>query len=132
MPSRSRTLARKPKTIEPKSRKAGSETIRGLGLLPEWNLADLYPGLDSPEIKRDLDRADAYSVAFEETFKGVGVTLIALASALGLRELDGPLDGAIYGGVVGLGSPLNLSEKVIHRITITPMMVAVIASAFLV
>ena len=74
MPTRSRTLARKPKTVEPKSRKVsrqGSGTaVRGIGQLPEWNLADLYPGLDSPEIKRDLDRADSYSTAFEEAFKG--------------------------------------------------------------
>jgi oligoendopeptidase F len=41
-----------------------------LGALPEWNLTDLYPAIDAPEIKRDLDRADAESVAFEETYKG--------------------------------------------------------------
>src|SRR5262249_11488754 len=38
--------------------------------LPEWNLADLYAGLDAPEIKRDLDRVDADSLAFEEDYKG--------------------------------------------------------------
>ena len=38
--------------------------------LPEWNLADLYAGLDAPEIKRDLDRVDADSLAFEEAYKG--------------------------------------------------------------
>jgi oligoendopeptidase F len=41
-----------------------------LGALPEWNLADLYAGLDDPAIKRDLDRSDAESVAFEESYKG--------------------------------------------------------------
>ena len=41
-----------------------------LGKLPEWNLADLYAGLDDPAVKRDLDRADAESMAFEEAFKG--------------------------------------------------------------
>ena len=25
-----------------------------LGVLPEWNLADLYPGMEAPEFKRDL------------------------------------------------------------------------------
>ena len=25
-----------------------------LGILPEWNLADLYPGMEAPEFKRDL------------------------------------------------------------------------------
>ena len=38
--------------------------------LPEWNLADLYPGLDAPEVKRDLDRVDADCLAFEEAYKG--------------------------------------------------------------
>lgn len=41
-----------------------------LGALPEWDLKDLYPGLDSPEIKRDLEQADAECVAFEQDFKG--------------------------------------------------------------
>jgi oligoendopeptidase F len=36
--------------------------------LPEWNLADLYGGIDDPQVKRDLDRADAESVAFEEAY----------------------------------------------------------------
>jgi len=41
-----------------------------LGALPEWNLKDLYPGLDSPEVKRDLERADADCGLFEDTYKG--------------------------------------------------------------
>jgi oligoendopeptidase F len=41
-----------------------------LGRLPEWNLADLYPGIDAPEVKRDLARADADCVAFAEAYKG--------------------------------------------------------------
>ena len=41
-----------------------------LGDLPEWNLSDLYAGVDDPKVKRDLDRADEYSKAFEDDFKG--------------------------------------------------------------
>jgi oligoendopeptidase F len=41
-----------------------------LGALPEWNLADLYPSLDSPELKRDLDHAEGECVAFEKAYKG--------------------------------------------------------------
>jgi len=52
----------------------------GLGVLPEWNLADLYSGLDDPAIKRDLDRADAECVAFEEAYKG---KLAAMADGAG-------------------------------------------------
>src|SRR5215471_9472741 len=36
----------------------------GLGDLPHWNLTDLYPAPDAGEVKRDLDRADADSIAF--------------------------------------------------------------------
>ena len=55
---------RRTKTGRPAARKTP------LGTLPEWNLADLYSGLDDPAIKRDLDRADAESVAFENAYKG--------------------------------------------------------------
>jgi oligoendopeptidase F len=44
--------------------------VAKLGRLPEWNLADLYPGIDAPEVKRDLDRADAECAAFAEAYKG--------------------------------------------------------------
>jgi RsiW-degrading membrane proteinase PrsW (M82 family) len=44
---------------------------------------------------------------FEEGFKGLGVAMIATISWLGVKELDGPLDGAIYGGIVGLGFTLT-------------------------
>ena len=60
----------------------------------------------------DVVGATVFAPVFEETFKGVGVALIALISALGLRELDGPLDGAIYGGVVGLG--FTLTEDILY------------------
>ncbi len=49
---------------------------------------------------------------FEEGFKGLGVALIAGISAMGLKELDGPLDGAIYGGIVGLG--FTLTEDILY------------------
>ncbi|AKV02756.1 putative integral membrane protein [Labilithrix luteola] len=60
----------------------------------------------------DVIGATIFAPVFEETFKGLGVLLIAVASALGLRELDGPLDGAIYGGVVGLG--FTLTEDILY------------------
>src|SRR3981081_2647875 len=40
------------------------------GKLPEWDLADLYSGIDAPEVTRDLDRMDAECVAFETDYKG--------------------------------------------------------------
>ena len=38
--------------------------------LPEWNLADLYAGIDAPEVTRDLQRMDAECIAFETDYKG--------------------------------------------------------------
>ena len=40
------------------------------GKLPEWNLSDLYSGIDAPEIVRDLQSMDADCVAFETDYKG--------------------------------------------------------------
>src|SRR4051812_31599282 len=40
------------------------------GKLPEWNLADLYSGIDAPEVARDLEKMDADCVAFEADYKG--------------------------------------------------------------
>src|SRR5271169_5713589 len=45
--------------------------------LPEWNLDDLYPGTDSPELKWDLENAETRAGAFEADFKG---TLAQLAA----------------------------------------------------
>ncbi len=48
-----------------------------LGILPEWNLADLYSGLEAPELKTDLDRALARSSAFEASTKSTLATILA-------------------------------------------------------
>jgi len=40
------------------------------GALPQWNLDDLYPGMDSPALQRDLEAADAECLAFEQDYKG--------------------------------------------------------------
>ena len=54
-----------------------------LGQLPVWDLNALYPGLDSPEIKRDLERADRECLSFEQAFKG---RLQVLASGPGAGQ----------------------------------------------
>jgi oligoendopeptidase F len=38
--------------------------------LPVWNLNDLYPGPDSPELESDMERANSDSVAFRERYQG--------------------------------------------------------------
>ena len=40
------------------------------GDLPEWDLKDLYSGLDSPELKWDLENAENRCIVFEADFKG--------------------------------------------------------------
>ncbi|GLH78783.1 oligoendopeptidase F [Bradyrhizobium sp. SSBR45G] len=42
----------------------------GIGALPEWNLGDLYMGIDAPEIAHDLAKMDSECVAFETDYKG--------------------------------------------------------------
>jgi len=61
-------------------RKKPAKTSK-LGALPEWNLNDLYPGLDSPELKWDLENAGNQCVAFETDFKG-RLTVLAAGGTL--------------------------------------------------
>ncbi len=95
------------KTAQPKSR---------LGSLPEWNLADLYSGLDDPAIKRDLDRIDAECIAFESAFKGKLTELAqspqagsALSEAVRQYELIDDLTGRLgsYAGLMHAGNTLD-------------------------
>ena len=41
-----------------------------LGALPEWDLSDLYPAMDSPDFAQDLARAEAECKTFAETYRG--------------------------------------------------------------
>ena len=41
-----------------------------LGLLPEWDLTDLYPGIDAPAFRDDLARSESESCAFAERYAG--------------------------------------------------------------
>ncbi|WP_309085136.1 M3 family oligoendopeptidase [Chelativorans sp.] len=51
-------------------RGAASGTQPDLGALPEWNLSDLYPGMDSPELADDLARVAREAATFEDKWKG--------------------------------------------------------------
>jgi oligoendopeptidase F len=78
MSSRSSSALRKPAVQrKPAAKKAAAKKTVGrnaaknkAGKLPEWNLTDLYPGIDAPEITRDLAKMDAECVAFEADYKG--------------------------------------------------------------
>src|SRR5260370_1459718 len=56
----------------PASGKANRKTAvkPGWGKLAEWNVADLYSGIEALEITRDLTKLDAECVAFETNYKG--------------------------------------------------------------
>ncbi|WOJ91498.1 M3 family oligoendopeptidase [Methylocapsa polymorpha] len=57
-----------------------------LGALPEWNLADLYPAMDSPAFASDLAKAEAECKAFNEAYRGRLETLAQDLSGAGLVE----------------------------------------------
>ncbi len=42
----------------------------GLGALPEWDLSDLYPAPDAPELARDFARVEAEAAAFAADYEG--------------------------------------------------------------
>ncbi len=79
-PVMARTAARKVLT---KARSTAPKLTSKLGALPEWDLQDLYPGIDSPEIKWDLENSENQCVQFEQTYKG---KLIEIAVSAGAGE----------------------------------------------
>jgi oligoendopeptidase F len=58
-----------------------SVASKSLGALPEWNLADLYPAMDAPAVKRDLDRGENECIEFEKAYKGRLASIAAGADA---------------------------------------------------
>jgi oligoendopeptidase F len=106
-----------PKRVTAKGRaKTGPARKSALGPLPEWNLADLYAGLDDPAIKRDLDRADAECAAFENAYKGKLDDLArspqggaALAEAVRAYEAIDDLMGRLssYAGLLHAGNTVD-------------------------
>src|SRR5580704_8908637 len=107
---RTKTSARTPPKKTP-ARKTSAKRSAGaaksakpapLGALPEWDLSALYAGIDVPEIKRDLARADADCNAFEERYKGKLAALAggpdggrALAAAIKALEAIDDLMGRL-------------------------------------
>ena len=105
-----KTVAKRPPAKSPARPKTA------LGALPEWNLADLYSGLDDPAIKRDLDRADADCIAFEQAYKGKLAAFAgapqggaALAEAVRRYEMIDDLMGRLgsYAGLVHAGNTVD-------------------------
>lgn len=89
---------------------AAETAVDATGALPEWNLSDLYPAMDSPELTRDVERARADAEAFQERWRGRleeaakaedGDLAAAVASFEALEELLGRIisyAGLVYSG----------------------------------
>jgi len=60
----------------------------------------------------DASTASFVAPFVEESSKGFGLLVLWAVSSLWVREIDGALDGAIYGGVIGLG--FTLTEDVLY------------------
>ena len=101
--------------------KTQAKAKTALGSLPEWNLADLYPAVDSPKVKADLEAAEAECVSFENAYKGQLGTLAAgpnpgaaLAAAVKRYEALEDVLGRIvsYAGLLYSG---NTTDAVIGK-----------------
>src|ERR1700716_4713447 len=115
MTSRSTSALRKPTAQrKPNIKKSAARTRSAK--LPEWNLADLYSGIDAPEVTRDLQKMDAECVAFETDFKGKLAERTAelgggewLAEAVRRYEAIDDLAGRLgsYAGLVHAGDSVD-------------------------
>ncbi|QOG08094.1 M3 family oligoendopeptidase [Aureimonas sp. OT7] len=63
-----------------------ASTKPNLGLLPAWNLGDLYPAMDSPALKRDLETADDAATTFQKRWRGRLAEEAALPGGGGLLD----------------------------------------------
>jgi oligoendopeptidase F len=115
MTSRSASALRK-STARRKPTPKRSQANPKKGKLPEWNLTDLYAGIDAPEVARDLDRLNAECVAFEADYKGKLAQCTAadgggvwLAEAVRRYEAIEDLAGRLgsYAGLVHAGDSVD-------------------------
>ena len=99
-------------------RSAALENSAGpdLGQLPTWDLRDLYPGMESPELKADLTRMEAEAKAFHEAYAGRVGELDGDTLARAVREyerIDEVLSRAMsYAGLVYSG---NMADPAIGK-----------------
>jgi oligoendopeptidase F len=88
----------------------------GLGPLPEWNLADLYPSRDSPELTADLERGAADAKSFQQRYAGKLASLSGteLGNAIAAYERQQERLGRVmsYASLVYAG---NMSDPELGR-----------------
>jgi len=93
--------------------KRGSGEAPAKQTLPEWNLADLYSGPDSPALKANLETSERAAAAMQESYAGKLAALadggkagVALAQAV--REFEALND--IMGRIVSYASLLYAAD----------------------
>src|ERR1700757_837189 len=120
MASLNKSALRKPNSsktaVKAKTPKTQPRSAAKTGTLPEWNLSDLYGGVNAPEIARDLAKMDAECVAFETDIRGKIAEHTArddggawLAEAVKCYEAIDDLAGRLgsYAGLVHAGDNVD-------------------------
>ena len=84
-----------------------------LGTLPEWNLADLYQGPESPKLKADLETSERAADAMQERYAGKLAVLLdggkgGAALAQAVREFEALND--VLGRIVSFASLLYAAD----------------------
>ncbi|HEX2840308.1 M3 family oligoendopeptidase [Hyphomicrobium sp.] len=96
-----------------KSQGGASAEARDLGPIPEWDLSDLYKGMDDPNVQRDLDRAAAEAKRIKESYQGKLASLTndgaKLADAIAAYERLSDLMGKL-GSYAGLLYAANQAD----------------------
>src|SRR4051794_34464326 len=113
----SRSAIRKPSSSKAAAEsKSPRKTAAKVGQLPEWNLSDLYSGIDAPEVGHDLEKMDSECVGFETKYKGKLADQTAqdgggkwLAEAVRRYEAIDDLAGRLgsYAGLVHAGDSVD-------------------------
>lgn len=95
---------------------AKADPKTALGNLPNWNLADLYAGPDSPEIERDLKSLATQSGEFKRNYEGklAGLGGAALLESLQVFERMQDLAGRI-GSYAQLAYAGNMTDPAIAK-----------------
>src|SRR5216683_3685213 len=121
--------ARASKTLT--ARANGGGAVGDLGSLPEWDLADLYPGRDSDELKRDLAASERDAATLRTRYEGKLATLsgaalgAAVASYERLQETLGRIMSyayLVYAGDMGdaeIGRFFQTMQERVNAITST-------------
>ena len=91
-------------------------TKAALGMLPEWDLSDLYPGADSRELKRDLASAAKAAAGFVQRYRGklAGLAGDALDAAIAEYERISEILGRIA-SYADLAHAANMTDPTISR-----------------